>query len=134
MDWLAYRKPIFALAVVAFLLGGTFNLAHASMSMEDGQMSGCPSMLGMSAICTMSPLEHIAAWQSTFTSLPSEQNSFFALLLLLVVAFSFVLLKRIFGPPKHSVQECPTFSSRADLRVPIFQELFSNGILHPKLF
>lgn len=131
----AYRKPLFALAVFAFLFGGTFNLAHAGMSMEDGQMSGCPFVPGMSAICTMNPLEHIAAWQSMFTIVPAEKTFAFLLLFLFAllavralrtkIRWTFDLLQSYTSPQRTSNVFVPRYA---------LQEAFSDGIINPKVF
>src|SRR3989344_1021898 len=83
--------------LIAFLFLGFFGLSHSSMAMgEDGtMMSNCPLMSGQAVVCNMNPLEHIAAWQSMFTSLPQQDNTAVILLLLaaLVIAFLWTRLR-----------------------------------------
>ena len=106
-----------------------------SMDMDmTGGMSDCPFMSHEEVICPMSLTEHIGAWKSLFLSTAP------ALALLLVVACIAVfvasiapnLLRKVqyISPPLTRWLEVRTytFSYRP------FQELFSNGILHPKVF
>lgn len=105
----------------------------ASMGMP-GEMSGCPFMSHEEVVCSMSSLDHLAAWQSAFTA---TVPSFVLLILALIAAVALsAVAPNLFGrltyfepPLLRSVRERTyTFSYRP------LQELFSNGILHPKLF
>ena len=99
-----------------------------------GQMTNCPTM-GTAAICQMNPLEHIAAWQNLFIFTPNQNNILTLLLLLLAATFWFLRMfvryaissLNIFPPGRHYARASASF------RTPL-QELFSNGILHPKIF
>lgn len=126
-------KILITLVVMSLLLVSSIGFPHFGMDMEQGgQMSGCPFM-GMTAICQMSPIEHIAAWQNMFTSLPF-QNS--VLLLLLSLLAFFLVLTWIEKIPIRPVStQTIRYTQRAyiSLRNPL-QELFSSGILNPKLF
>lgn len=105
----------------------------ASMSMS-GDSSGCPFMSHDEVLCSMNTLDHIYAWKSAFTSIAPS----FTLLLLslgaMVIVFvnipnllsrqryRYLIIKRLLRERTY------TFSYRP------LQELFSNGILNPKLF
>lgn len=123
--------------LIAFLFLGFFGLSHVSMAMgADGtMMSNCPLMSGQAVVCNMDPLEHIAAWQSMFTSLPQQDSTAVMLLLLaaLVIAFLWTHLR---WPSIADACISAQFFVRREyipLATPL-QELFSNGILNPKIF
>ncbi len=67
MSGLLRKKAMVALliAVVAIMsLGAIFT---AETMMEEGAMHNCPYM-GVPALCTMSPLEHLSGWQQMFAA------------------------------------------------------------------
>jgi len=131
-------KIVLVFSVAALLLAGSFGLPHLGMAMEmdmDGNMtmSDC-YMPGMTAICNMTPLEHISSWQSMFTSIPAQNLLVALLLLVLAVIVGFSWIQRTLAPPeRHAVR---LFSHQREY-IPLhsqLQELFSQGILNPKLF
>ena len=129
---------LLTLGLVAFLMIGFFGFSHSSMAMgEDGNMtmSNCPFMSGQAAVCNMDPLEHIAAWQSMFTSIPSQTGSTLILMLLAALALAF-LWTHLWRPPIDCTYTPSRFFVRRDYIPPVspLQELFSSGILNPKLF
>jgi len=126
---------ITAILITLFLgvmFGGLFHMS-AGMDMSDG-MTACPFASGQETICPMGVTDHIGAWKSAFLSVVPTLT----LLLLATGVVAFVLsvapnllLKRRFVEPilHNYIQERSyTFSARP------YQELFSSGILHPKLF
>lgn len=133
-------KTILSFSIIALLLMGTLGLPHFGMNMENMDMEGNMTMTdcympGMATICNMSPLEHIASWQGMFTSLPTQSSAITLLLLLLSTVIGFVWTRQIHSPPL----ELRTFSQFLRQReyVPLhspLQELYSNGILNPKVF
>lgn len=132
------KLSVLAILVIIFL-NAIFGMPHAVMPTEpDGSMTmtNCPLMTGQAVVCNMNPLEHIAAWQRMFaTTLPQNSLDIFALLL---VALALTLVWTRFLLPKREHESQPVFSIIAGrekyLPPPLFQELFSNGILNPKLF
>ena len=131
-------KIIFMLGIAVFLLAGFLGLSHFGMTMNmdgDMTMSDCPFMSGI-AICNMSILEHIATWQSMFAHIQQPQNPMLVLLFLLSVSLVMVgWIKRLYTPPKHSFKQCTYFFNREHiLIIELLLDLFSNGILNPKLF
>ena len=131
-------KGLLILGLVAFLSLGSFGMSHSTMSMgPDGSMTmtDC-NMPGMTAICNMNPLEHIAMWQSMFTT--TLQQNGFDLLVLLLAAFTLALVWTRLLRPQLQPEKVLTFSTirsrGVSLPSPLFQELFSSGILNPKLF
>lgn len=105
------------------------------ISAMDMPMPGCPFMSeSQPVLCTMSPLEHIEAWQDMFTAIPNtEALLLLSLLLLSLFSFSYHPSKwpqsilRLFYIPQP--QSGPLLFSGSYLT-----EAFSNGILNPKLF
>jgi len=113
-----------------------FSLVHISSNMGAlGVSQGCPFMVEGSALCQMSFAEHLSSWKELSLATP---------LLLLIV----LLL-----PTVHPLRFCPSLFFRQvcavwqldtnSPRVKTFiagttphylQELFAQGLLHPKLF
>lgn len=126
-------KPLFALGIIALLLLSSSSMFHMDMTMNsDGTMTNCPFSLGDS-ICTMSPLEMFSAAQGMFASLP-VQNDASLILLLLSAILALAIFWKAFSPPKEPLV-LRLFPNR--IYIPLhssLQELFSNGILNPKLF
>ncbi len=102
------QKGFVSFAIVAFFAVGVLGLTYGMPTDSSGQMSNCP-FLGVTTVLAT-----------------------FLLLALFVVAF----LKNIWNSKK--LELVPVFSQRFRektfiVRSPL-QELFSNGILHPKIF
>lgn len=127
-------KILLSFGLVAFLLLGGFNFSHAGMTTGmDGQMSDCPFTPGVS-ICEMNPLEMIAASQSLLTTLPQQKDLFSVLMLLIAAAFLLLVLWK--PPVPRQRMALRIFTPRRDY-TPFsnpLQELFSSGILNPKLY
>lgn len=112
-----------------------FSLFHLSMGMEmSGGMTGCPFAAHEEVVCSMNLVDHIGAWKSVFLAVSPA-----VLLLATIVGAAFItvsvapnLLQRIrylyFRTHTFRSEELYSFSVRP------LQELFSRGILHPKLF
>ncbi len=122
--------------ILTFLLGAMF-VSLFTMSMDMGMaggMSDCPFMSHDEVLCPMSLIDHIAAWQSAFLAVAPT------IILLLIgagaVALVVSLAPHLIAPrykpipilPRMLRERTYSFSYRP------LQELFSNGILHPKLF
>lgn len=135
----ALAKSLLSMAAMTLFLLAAFGAPHFGMSMTmDDQgnmtMSDC-YMPGMTAICNMTAIEHIASWQSTFVSIVQEYGSTMLLLLLFaVIAIAIVWVRQQYPPPKN--RNVYRYRVRQARRLPLtlLQELFSNGILHPKIF
>lgn len=104
-----------------------------SMDMS-GKMSGCPFMSHEEVLCSMNPLDHVSAWKSAFTAIAPSFTLLLLTLAAVGVAFAIapnLLLRQRYRQeilPQEIRDQIYTFSYRP------LQELFSNGILHPKLF
>jgi len=124
----------FILSVAALFLAGSLGFSYFGMEMEvGGEMPNCPFMLGQAAICTMNPLEHIAAWQNVFTAL--AQKNILAFLVLASLIFFFV--GRLRGA-SHILFAHELYMVRRRVEIPIvlspLEEAFLRGTLHSKIF
>ena len=129
-------RTVWAVVTSIFLSVMFLSLFHmpVGMDMSGGMSSDCPFMSHEEVICLISTLDHLTAWKSAFLAvLPS-------LTLLLLVAAVIVLVLsvapnllqrqryRVTQPIHYRKERIYSYSYRP------LQELFSNGILHPKLF
>ncbi len=83
---LKWRFAFFVLA--AFIIVSLYGAA-SSIGMQknaQGKMTGC--MFTGTAICTMTPFEHLAEWQSMFSATAPQSVNTLALLLLVAVTFA----------------------------------------------
>lgn len=129
-------RTVGAVVTGIFLSVMFLSLFHmpVGMDMSGSMSSDCPFMSHEEVICSMSTLDHLTAWKSAFMAiLPS-----LTLLLLAIAAVALVLSvapnlfqrqKYRLTLPTHYLKERTYSYSYRPL-----QELFSNGILHPKLF
>lgn len=105
------------------------------MGNMDMPMLGCPFMNESAVMCSMDPIQHITAWQHMFTATPE----FGALLLLaLIIAIALArtnLLSWLWKIPELELthRRIPRSVERYNSRS-YLQEIFSQGILNPKLF
>ncbi len=136
------RKAIGTMFLVATLSTFVFAYLHIKgMAMSEMTMPGCPFMdTDTSTLCTMSPFEHIEAWQHLLTVTPTTS----AILLLL---FVLLLGKKRFEIFIKLARQVPFFARqffKRNFSVTVFlnthtfqndfhQQLFSQGILNPKL-
>jgi hypothetical protein len=127
---------ILAFALLTFFLGTMFfSLFHMSMGMDmSGGMSDCPFVSHEEVICPMNLADHIGAWKSVFLSVVPAITLLLAVggIVGLMVSVAPNLLRRLqyTSPPtlKWLQFRTYTFYYRA------FQDLFSSGILNPKLY
>lgn len=129
-------RRISILAFTLLFLGAMFGgLFHMAMGMDmAGKMSDCPFMAHGEVLCQMSVFDHLNAWQTTFLAATPSLTMLLVALVAAVVVISIapnLLLKHTFREPSLSKElrhRTYSYSYR------VLQELFSNGILHPKLF
>lgn len=125
-------KIAVTLGIVAFLLVGSFGMSHIGMTTQmDGMMSDCPFTPGV-AICEMSPLQMIAASQGLL-NLPQQKDLASILLLLLSAALVLAVFKPLLPPRLALLHATVPRREYLPFSNPL-QELFSNGILNPKLY
>ncbi|RJQ34095.1 hypothetical protein C4568_03055 [Candidatus Parcubacteria bacterium] len=128
------RSRVFVtVAIVAFLMVGVFGIFHGMDMSSSEQMSNCPFIMGIAAICNMSPFEHIAAWQNMFASIPQQTTVLTLLLLALSFAFSRLLL---FAFPRDGDQEPQRllYADREPKAIDPLRLALARGIIHPKIF
>lgn len=127
--------------IMTIFLGLMFiSLFHVSGNMDRSHSisgaAGCPFMAHEEVLCSMSLSEHIGAWKTVFSNLITPT---FTLLLTLSVAVLLtatkpphLLIKRLLQSTHICWRQlqCSTYT----YTVRPWQELFSSGILHPKLF
>ena len=121
--------------IVTFLAISFLSLSYSGMTMgmgDDMSMSHCPFMSEM-GICEMTLSEHIGIWQSLFAHILTPENVL--LLLVLLVAVLLPYWTTLFSPPKDILIQIRRIANDTRVHTPPFlQELFSQGILNPKLF
>lgn len=110
-------------ALLAFLTVATFDL-YLSSATTDHHAAGCPLMVGQATLCANSLLAHLDYWQDVFVAVVVNTFALFALVILVVVVLPF----RLPDKRRARIDLCPPKPDRP----PLFQELFSQGILHPK--
>lgn len=125
-------KALISLVAVCLLMFVYLGIAYSSMRMNGlDNMPACPFM-GEMGMCQMTPVEHLAAWQSMFTStLPP----FVALALLMLISLFAFGLQVEFLVPKKQPDQRPAY--RGPPNANIFDPLkraFARGIVHPKIF
>lgn len=129
------NKILAVLLLVLFMSTMFFSLFHLSMGMDmSAETSGCPFMSHEETICPMNLADHIGAWKDVFLSaVPS-------LALFLFAATSVVFLISTAPNLLHKVRRTVSVFYKYIRELTytflyrLFQELFSGGILNPKLF
>jgi hypothetical protein len=117
------KSIIAALALAAFLTVGVFGMIAMTGHHHE---PGCPFMPGEQAICQMDVFDHISAWQEAFTAVVPS-----LIILLLAVAVVFYVWQREWPPDIPArVYLRP---EQQDRIANLYQELFSRGILNPKI-
>lgn len=131
---ITFMKTIAGIAITV-LLGAMFLSLFSMFSGMDmaGGMSGCPFMSHGEVLCPMNVADHIGAWQSVFQAITPT----IVLLLAVVVVATITSVAPHLLLPRY--KPIPIIQRRLRERTYAFshrplQELFSNGILHPKLF
>ena len=123
---------IVTLLFLGAMFGGLFHMAGMEMS---GGMTDCPYMSQQETICAMSVSEHLGAWQSTFTSIAPTLFTILGLLFVAVVVGQIApnLLQEVRLVLLHTL-DMQSYTRNLSFVARPLQELFSSGILHPKLF
>lgn len=117
----------FALVVPLVCVSG-FGFLGALTADGHHHTPGCPYAPGTYAVCPMNTLEHLLAWQKTFSRTALPTIAIFVSCL--VCAWIYVLTK------PHTMRGCYFYARLATQRLRCFfhetQHLFSSGVLHPK--
>jgi len=127
------RNGIFMISLVAVMLtmniGGM--LSSGTMT-EDGVMHDCPYM-GVTALCDMSPLEHLSQWRMMFSA-TLQQFSNSLLLLLLAFILAWHVTANPYAPPTRTKGSSSRHRhTTRDVFDPL-RSAFARGIIHPKVF
>ena len=132
----AVNMKILARTMLFFMLGTMFvSLFHMSTGMDmSAGMTDCPFASGQETICPMEVTDHMTAWKNAFlAAIPS-------LTLLLTLAGVAILVASVAPNLLQSIRylapPLPRWLQYRTYTYPYrpLQELFSSGILHPKLF
>lgn len=135
--WIKYSYLKIALMSLTFVFVGTLflSLFHMSTDMSmANHVPGCPMMMKGGVICQMDFNEHMSAWSELTLAVPM----LLLLLFLIPLAKVFAVASSILFNQSALVwgflvrnfyqKQVPSYTVRG------FQELFSSGILHPKLY
>ena len=125
-------KVLVAIAIFTFLVVGIFGIFHNMDMSSKGQMANCPFM-GVTAICNMTPFEHIAVWQNMFTSIPQQSTVLALLSLLLSLALARLLHLHLPRDANEVLQRVSYFHRGPRVFDPL-RLAFARGIIHPKIF
>lgn len=130
------HMKIIASTILTFLLGAMFvSLFHMSSGMDmSGGMGNCPFMSHEEVLCPMNLADHLGAWESAFlATVPT--------VVFLLAAVGAIAMVPTLAPYFLISEYKPIPILQRQLRERTYpfsyrslQELFSNGILHPKLF
>ena len=129
-------RLILFVVIAVFLSIAIFGVPHLGIdtSQIEGQAGPCALMPGV-AVCTMTPMQHIAAAQSLLAAFPPRIDLTSSLVLSFAFIFGFVPFFRRFlfapalrllRPHSHEQEYTPPRTA--------LQELFSSGILNAKTF
>ena len=137
MKWDAIQKIaiyLIPLACLAFFFAASVGVMHIGMKTDDhGHMHDCPFM-GMTAICDMSPLQHVSAWQNIYATVVFK-DTFTALLNALVLVFAWRVL---FGAKPFAIPIVISLrhvSGEEDSpRRDALKEALRRGVVHSKAF
>lgn len=132
-----YDRKILLCAVFAFFAVAIAGPAYVPMPMnDDGTMANCP-YLGITALCTMQPLEHVAALQNMLAALPAKIAGIFAAIVLLAFILFLTLADRRNAGAVRYAAFSPIGKHRRQSALSIpdaIRDAFSRGILHTKAF
>jgi hypothetical protein len=130
------------LLLIAFVLFASFGAMamQMDMTMKDGigmmRMGSCPFMQGGSSICGMSITEHIEAWTSMLSNVPTE-NIFTLILSILLLGtfltFTIKQLRRLSELRTYIVFFLYRHFTSYRFTDP-YIGLFSQGVLNSKVF
>ena len=128
------KKVIGIVFLLSFFVPLLFVYGHVkNMSTMDMPIFGCPLMNQTAVVCTMSPIEHIEAWQHMFTA--TSETLPLMLLICLLLFFGSKAFHNFFNPPRIIVSLRKYFSpTQNQFTYNYLKESFSRGILNPKLF
>lgn len=114
------------LALLSFLVVGAFGFVHMMQMEQQPMMEGCPFMPPDDGMCLMDALAHFEAWMHLFTSTVPMLLAFATVATVIVSSF-FAFAARNDDPTD------PVPWREIGIPPPLYQRLFSTGLLHPKI-
>lgn len=140
MNFRFMKKNLFqttTIFVIVALLSINLAMSMSTLTMRvnrDGQMTGC-IFNGMAEVCTMSPQEHLASWQTLLAAIPVKTAiSILALLLISIVLVYFLIESLSDNLPNLKFKKQKLYSNFQkgfSFLIPL-QKAFSQGILNTK--
>jgi hypothetical protein len=125
-------KPIFTIITITLFVAAATLGIQMTMADNHGNMTPCPLMNGLSSICPMNIIQHMAAWQLLFSATMPTTIVLLLALMLLLVGFSSINSKEDFS----ATAEFSNIKRRNS--TPLFfnplRLAFSKGILHTKIY
>lgn len=110
--------------LIGYLFLSIFAIFHLAHMRTNGMgMHPCPYMTGEQAVCTMTLSEHIGEWQQ-YTNI---------IVPILIVFFIAIAIVFYWKWSLYNNQYFSRTSKRFSFFEPLYQDLFSQGILNPKL-
>lgn len=123
---LSLKILLASLVIVAYSSLSLFGVLQMSQSSHTGHTATpCPYMIGEQGLCPMDLFDHIASWQQFSNAVFPAMN---ILVLSLVVMVGFWLYLSS-SPPLSYLR-----LHRRKFTEPLYQSLFSSGILNSKAF
>ncbi len=129
MNRLLYLKSIFAALVIstyAFLTIFSILQMPETMSMGTPMNHSCAYMIGEQGLCPMNLLDHLAMWKQ----FSSAHFALLEILFLSSIVLAGVYFWQYAAPPRFIVRK----KNAKNLFEPLYQSLFSNGLLHSKVY
>ena len=131
------RNKFLVVAVVVLFVAAMFgSLLYVAFSTAlPDEIPGCPFNSLQEPVCMMSATDHLSAWKSVFLAIISPFVLFIAVIAAGLVVIASIILRSF----SQFVATCVFLGRTAWIRRYTFpqrqlQEMFSQGILHPKLF
>lgn len=129
--------PLLARVVlVGVVVASTLGMWHApGMGISgDGDMRGCPLMTGITMLCTMNAVQHLAVWQQTFTAfLPALGSLLLFLSAWAILVTRFQGIRHLTHDPRRVFQRFRRQSHLDYAHLDPLRRALSRGILHPKI-
>ncbi len=129
MNRLLHMKAIFAIVIIftyAFLTVFSVLQMPETMSMGTPTNHSCAYMPGEQGLCPMNLLDHLTTWKQ----FSSAHFLLLEILFLSTLVFAGIYYWRYASPPQFFIRKKDT----TDLFEPLYQSLFSSGLLHSKAY
>lgn len=133
----SFSRFLLVLGLVSFLLAAFIGPSHTMVGMEpqsDGSMGGC-LFTGMEDICLMTFAEHLLEWQNLFAVTGAKDALALVLFLAVLFVSAFVFKRHLLLRFSYYVTRWRQYLwHHPDVALfPHLREVFSQGILHPKI-